>query len=124
MDHFSLVPTTQFGGQNASSTIDAGLSLLYDIQSAHQAGLYTGLLLFDIQGFFDDINHERVVQIMADLGFTPEIVSWCRSFLSDRTVRLRFNGRTSDPFDFAVGTPQGSSVSPVLSIIYTSPPPT
>ena len=53
--------------------------------------------------------------------FAPELVSWCRSFLKDRTVRLKFNGQTSDPFDFEVGTPQGSPVSPVLSIIYTSP---
>ena len=77
MDKYSLVPTTQFGGRNASATIDAGLTLLHDIQSAHQAGLYTGLLLFDIQGFFDNVNHERLVQILADLGFAPEIVNWC-----------------------------------------------
>jgi ribonuclease HI len=121
MDKHSLVPTTQFGGRNASSTLDAGLTLLHDIQSAHQAGLYTGLLLFDIQGFFDNINHDRLVQIIMDLGFAPEIVNWCRSFLTGRTVRLRFNGRTSDPFDFTVGTPQGSPASPVLSIIFTAP---
>jgi len=120
MDKHSLIPTTQFGGQNASSTLDAGLTLLHDIQSAHQAGLYTGLLLFDIQGFFDNINHKRLVQIMADLGFALEIVNWCCSFLRDRSVRLRFNGRTSDPFKFTVGTPQGSPASPVLSIIYTA----
>ena len=121
MAKHSLVPTMQFGGRNASSALDAGLTLVHDIQSAHQAGLYTGLLLFDIQGYFDHVNHERLTQIVSDLGFAPEIVSWCRSFLSDRTVRLRFNGRTSDPFDYVVGTPQGSPVSPVLSTIYTSP---
>ena len=79
------------------------------------------MLLFDIQGFFDNVNHNRLVQMLANLGFAPELVNWCRSFLSGRTVRLRFNGKTSDPFDFAVGTPQGSPVSPVLSTIYTSP---
>ena len=36
-------------------------------------------------------------------------------------MRLHFNGRTSNPFEFTVSTPQGSPVSLVLSIIYTSP---
>ena len=121
MSNHDLVPATQFGGRNASSTLDAGLTLLHDIQAAHQAGLRAGMLLFDIQGFFDNINHDRLVKVFADLGFAPELVGWCRSFLNDRTVRLKFNGQTSDPFDFEVGTPQGSPVSPVLSIIYTSP---
>ena len=121
MAKHDLVPSTQFGGRNASSTLDAGLALLHDIQAAHQTGLRAGILLFDIQGFFDNINHERLIQVFANLGFAPELVSWCRSFLKDRTVRLKFNGQTSDPFDFDVGSPQGSPVSPVLSIIYTSP---
>ena len=121
MSNYELVPMTQFGGRNASSTLDAGLTLLHDIQAAHQTGLRAGILLFDIQGFFDNINHERLTKVFADLGFAPELVCWCKSFLKDRTVRLKFNGQTSDPFDFEVGTPQGSPVSPVLSIIYTSP---
>jgi Reverse transcriptase (RNA-dependent DNA polymerase) len=78
-------------------------------------------LLFDIQSHFDHVNHKRLVAIVADLGFVPELVNWCRSFLKDCTVRLKFNGQTSDPFDFAVGTPQGSPVSLVLSTIYMLP---
>ena len=58
MAKHSLIPTMQFGGHNASSALDTSLTLLHDIQSAHQASLYTGLLLFDIQGFFNNINHE------------------------------------------------------------------
>ena len=94
---------------------------MHDVQSAQQAGLCCGLLLFDIQGFFDHINHVRLVQVLMNSGFAPEIVRWCQSFLQERTVRLRFNGRTSDPSDFITGTPQGSPVSPVLSIIYMAP---
>jgi hypothetical protein len=120
MAKYALVPTTQFGGRNASSALDAGLTLLHDIEAAHKSKMKAGLLLFDIQGYFDHINHERLVHAFASLGFAPELVRWCRSFLKDRTVRLKFNGKTSDPFDFVVGTPQGSSISPVLSTIYTS----
>jgi hypothetical protein len=123
MSKHALVPTTQFGGRNASSTLDAGLTLLHDIQSAQQAGLKTGILLFDIRGYFDNINHERLIKVFTDLGFAPELVSWCRSFLTDRTVRLKFNGKTSDPFEFTVGTPQGSPVSPgPLYHLHFSPP--
>jgi hypothetical protein len=71
--------------------LDAGLALLHNIQSVQQTGLHCGLLLFNIQGFFDNINHERMVQVLSDLGFALEIVRWCKSFLKDRTVRLQFN---------------------------------
>jgi Reverse transcriptase (RNA-dependent DNA polymerase) len=58
MEKHPLVPTTQFGGRSTSSTLDTGLTILHNIQSAHQAGLKMGLLLFNIQGFFNNINHK------------------------------------------------------------------
>ena len=115
-----LVPTTQFGGRNTLSTLDAGLTLLHDIQAAHRSSLRVGLLLFDIQGYFDNINYNRLIHSFINLGFAPELMNWCHSFLKDRIFRLKFNGKTSDPFDFVVRTPQGSPVSPVLSTIYMS----
>jgi hypothetical protein len=120
MAKYTLVPTTQFGGRNALSTLDAGLTLLHNIQATHKSKMRVELLLFDIQGYFDNINHERLIQAFTDLGFAPELTKWCQSFLKDRTVRLRFNNKTLDPFDFIVGTLQGSPVSSVLSTIYTS----
>src|SRR5713226_7420058 len=83
MSKHALVPTMQFGGRNTSSTLDAGLTLLHDIQAMHRTGLRAGLLLFDIQGFFDNINHERLIQVFANLGFAPELVKWCCSFLEE-----------------------------------------
>jgi len=114
-----LIPMNQYRGRMASSTLDAGLTLTHDIKVAHAAGLRTGLLLFDIQGYFDNINRGRLVQVVADLGFAEEIVSWTKSFLSERSVRLKFNSHTSEPFSSKVGTPQGSPISPVLSTLFT-----
>ena len=56
LTNFLLVPINQYGGQVSSSMLDVGLALLHDIQSAQKASLKAGLLLFDIQGFFDNIN--------------------------------------------------------------------
>ena len=65
MAKHALVLTNQFRGCNSSSTLDMGLMLLHNIQLAQQARLKTGLLLFDIQGFFDNINHNRLTHDMA-----------------------------------------------------------
>ncbi len=92
-----------------------GLCLTHDVQSTHTAGLRTGICLFDISGFFDNVNHPRLVQLISDLGFSPEIVNWSHSFLEDRRVCLRFNGILSDPME------TDSPISPILFIIYTSP---
>ena len=116
----NLVPTIQFGGQAHSSCIDAGLTLLHDIQSAHAAGLKAGMVLFDVKGFFDFVNHGRMIGILDSLGFGPEIVEWAHAFLANRKIRLKFNTITSDERVQEVGVPQGSPLSPVLSILYTS----
>jgi hypothetical protein len=116
-----LVPTNQYGGCTAFSTVDVALCLIHDVQSAHAAGLRTGICLFDIAGFFNHVNHPRLVQLISDLGFAPEITKWCESYLADRKVRLKFNGILSDPLASDVGTPQGSPISLVLSVIFTSP---
>ena len=49
------------------------------------------------------------------------ICKWLSSFLADRSVQLRLNGAVTDPIDILVGAPQGSPISPILSVIYTFP---
>ena len=121
INRYELVPSTQFGGRNASSTVDAGLCLQHDIHTAHASGLVCASILFDISGFFDNINHQRLVAVFRALGFPREMVKWLQSFLTNRHVALRFNNFTSEQYDLQVGTPQGSPISPVLSIIFASP---
>jgi hypothetical protein len=115
-----LIYTNQFGGCAHSSCLDAGLTLLHDIQSAHRAGLKAGILLFDIRGFFDNVNHSRMTAILENLGYPPELVHWSAAFLHDRKVRLSFNNCMSEERGQLIGVPQGSPLSPVLSITHTS----
>ena len=59
-----LVPTNQFSGRQHSSCTDTGLTLLHNIQTTHAAGLKCAILLFDIQGFFDNVNHGRLISLV------------------------------------------------------------
>ena len=115
-----LIPSTQFGGRMHSSCLDAALTLIHDVQGAHVAGLKAGMLLFNVKGFFDYINHARMVAILKQLGFNELIVRWTRLFLRERKVCLKFNCITAEERVQPVGVPQRSPLSPVLSIIYTS----
>jgi hypothetical protein len=116
----NLVPTNQFGARPHSSAIHAGIALTHDIAVTHAQGGCCASIQFDIQGFFDNINHDRLVHTFRRLGFAENLCGWLSSFLSGRTVQLRFNAQTSDPIDISIGAPQGSPVSPILSIVYTA----
>ncbi|KAG8696018.1 hypothetical protein FRC09_008793 [Ceratobasidium sp. 395] len=119
---FNLVPFTQFGGRDSSSCVDAGLSLVHDIQSAWKNKKLPSLLTLDISGYFNNINHRRLLLTLRTLGFTNQICNWLESYLSQRWVSFRIDNHACDPIPLSpVGVPQGSPLSPVLSSIYTLP---
>jgi hypothetical protein len=116
-----LIHTNQFGGRTHSSCLDTGLTLIHDIQTVHAAGLKASILLFDIKGFFDNVNHTRMTARLQNMGFAEELVTWATSFLANRRVKLCFNNVLSEERIQLVGVLQGSPLSPVLSIAYTAP---
>jgi hypothetical protein len=76
-----LIPTNQLGGRTHSSCLDVGLALIHDVQTAHANSLKVGILLFNVQGFFDNVNHARLTAIIRDMGFAPSLSQWVESFL-------------------------------------------
>jgi len=120
-DKHSLLPTTQFGTRAFSCTIDAGLTLLHDVQTHLKKGDCCAALLFDIKGFFDHVHRKRMTHTLQNLGFPKSITGWVDSFLTDWRVTLSFNNAFGDEHTQPIGTPQGSPVSPILSALYTSP---
>jgi Reverse transcriptase (RNA-dependent DNA polymerase)/Endonuclease-reverse transcriptase len=117
----NLLPQNQFGSRDGHCAVDAALALTHTAQQGLRAGFPVAALLFDIQGFFDNMRRERAVHLFRILGFPPKICEWLSSFLTDRTVTLVFNNFVRDPMTTSDGTPQGSPLSPILSAIYTFP---
>jgi hypothetical protein len=116
-----LIPTNQFGGCTHSSCLDTGLTLIHNVHTAHANGLKVGILLFDVRGFFDNVNHACLTTIIHNMGFAPSLAQWTELFLANWKVHLQFNNITLDQQEQPVGVPQGSPLLPVLSIAYTSP---
>ena len=94
-------------------------TLVHHIQATKATNNAGALLLFDISGFFDNINPKRAVQKFASLGFLPTMCEWTRSFLTNRIAELKVGNYVSAPFQILNGTLQGSLLLPILSAINT-----
>jgi len=118
---FDILPPHQFGSCDYYCATDAALCLVHNAQAAITTGHIASTLLFDISGFFDNINIDQAIAIFLNLGFPPPLCCWIKSFLSNRQICLSFNNYLSDPFPLDHSTPQGSPLSPIISAIFTSP---
>lgn len=57
---------------------------------------------------------------MIELGIDGDLITWTGSFLTNRKVQLVIDGQDNYERDIETGIPQGSLVSPILSLIYIS----
>ena len=117
----SLIPSNQFGAMPGKSTTDAALCLTHDIHAANNHNLITSLVTFDISGYFDNINHNRLLMILRDKGVPLPICKWVQSFVNRRETRIRIDGFTDRARAVRTGCPQGSPVSGVLANYYSAP---
>jgi RNA-directed DNA polymerase len=84
-----------------------------DLTFQLQYGTFGYLVEADIQGFFDNIDHEWILRMLAlridDNAFLNLIRKWLKAGI------LEPDGMVTDP---ETGTPQGGIVSPVLANVY------
>ena len=72
----NLVLPNQFGGRSHSSTADAIMTFITDIQTAWNQGKVTSMLTFDIKGYFDFVNHKRLLYELRRKHIPIEYVKW------------------------------------------------
>jgi len=120
LGQYKLMPFNQFGSRSNSSCLDTAMALTHDIHSAREKNLVSSFLAVDIKGFFDHVDHNRLISVLIHLGFPPEITDWVESFLSERFVRVQVDDCIGELHPQKVGAPQGSPVSPILACVYSS----
>jgi len=115
-----LLNPHQCGSLAGLSTSDATTTLTHEVRTLQMAGKKASTLFLDIKGEFDNVNPSTLCSMPKAKAVNPYLVSWARSFLTGRTCRLRYQGSPRVFAPVAVGTPQGSPVSPLLFVIYVS----
>ena len=106
-------------GFRASYSTDTCLIHLTDyIRQQSSRGLYTGMIMLDLQKAFDTVDHNILCEKLKVMGV--DSVEWFSSYLSGRSQTVNVNETFSDILPITCGVPQGSILGPLLFLCYVN----
>ena len=82
------------------------------------SGLFTVVATLDFMRAFDTVDHQRMLQKIANMHMSQAALNWFHSYLCDRRQFFAFNNVASDTLPVSHGMPQGSLLGPALFLIY------
>jgi len=110
----------QSGFQMNRSCIDAIIPLYQSILHSQDIKSATQLLQTDFSKAYDTVWHKGLIYKLYNMGIQGKILKWLNFFISNRYTTVKYNKIRSDKYKQTVGLPQGSSLSPILYILYTN----
>ena len=85
--------------------MDLVASFTHDVEKAMAEGNQVTMVTLDVQGAFNALLVNRLLQRMQRQGWLVSLLRLVRSFLTNRKVRVRLEDSTTAFFAVAYGTP-------------------
>ena len=120
MEHFGVLPTTQFAYRKGLGTCDALLCVSHTLQSALESGQEARIVQIDFNAAFDRVNHQGILYKLCSVGIGGSMLSVLTQFLSNRSQYVLMDGCRSKLVNVVPAVPQGSVLGPLLFLLYTS----
>lgn len=114
----TLLHPTQIGGRLKKSAIDAALLLTNEVEANRRLKHKTTTMFLDVKGAFDHVAKNQLLALLQRLRLPTSLIAWISSFMSNRLLRLSFDGQIEGFCAVDTGIPQGSPISPILFLIY------
>ena len=108
----------QFGFRKGCSTEQAILEITGNFKSALDNKLYTCGIFLDFTKAFDTVNHHILLKKIEKYGIRGLPLQWFSSYLNNRAQFVQIGNDKSDMLAVKCGVPQGSTLGPLLFLLY------
>ena len=116
--NYNIIFERQFGFRSNHSTDHTLVRLIEKIKNYLDNDSYVCRIFIDLQRAFDTVNHDLLLQKLYRDGIRGLENDRIRSFLTNGKQMICVNGFNSPRESILCGVPQGSTLGPLLFIIY------
>ena len=114
----NLLQDKQFGFRSKHSTTHALISLTESIKNfLDKKDIVSGIFI-DLEKAFDTVNHSILCDKLNYYDFRGKFNDLIKSYLTNRKQFVSINGYDSTKLDITCGVPQGSTLGPLLFLLY------
>ena len=113
----NILCTNQFGFRKNSNTLDAIIEFLDYVYSSLDKKPSTIAVFLDFSKAFDTVNHEILMSKLQHNGIRGVILSWFKSYLSNRKQYVSIKNFSSFMSNITLGVPQRSVLGTVLFLL-------
>ena len=111
----------QFGFRKKCSTIFAINKIYNDLLNNIDQNVYTCCIFLDLSKAFDTVNHSILLQkLEKKIGFRGSALNLMESYLTNRYQYTKIGDSKSSQRQSDCGVPQGSSLGPLLLLLYVN----
>ena len=118
LDKYRLLSKTQYGFRKNMGTENALLNYIDFLQQKLNDKQYAISVFLDLSKAFDVIDHKILAMKLEYYGFRGKFLDFLLSFIKDRKYFVNVNGTNSETETVNIGVPQGSTLGPLLFLLY------
>ena len=120
IDKNQIFSESQFGFRKKMSTETAIMKFMDYVHSGLYSKHYVGSIFMDLSKAFDVMNHGILKHKLEHYGFRGIFLDFMMQFVQDRRYFVNANGQNSEVHNVNIGVPQGSTLGPLLFLIYVN----
>ena len=114
----SILYDYQFGFRKNHSTALALVEITDRISKALDENKTVCGLFIDFSKAFDTVDHQILLEKLEYYGIKNTAHAWFSDYLSNRMQYVEIDGHKSDSLNVTYGVPQGSTLGPLLFLLY------